>query len=316
MHHVCEESCHRAPAIADAESSEHCIGTESRKSCNFSCHRHFPPSGPVVCSDGTWGQARCHTKCFGPTKIPNVDRDSACQDTVQGQPCTFTCQTGYTPSGPAVCEEGAVVNGTCDGDPCGSRPLIQHIDPNSTCKNVSSGATCKLSCLEGFISPGPATCLAGAWEVAVCDEAVTATAVFYDIAFSKCCSSARNKTAFLEACTTMLGNESLPVKCSRATIGSRESLIVTFTGTAASIETLLGKERENFPATEGQLSSISVAAVNGSVAENSYPAENGGKILDPGVLAFDASTQIKYLIETRTSAARSAPCVHAGYTLA
>ena len=136
----------------------------------------------LVSTDPT-AQSRDNKTAVDPThtvflmRVPRSPRLSTRSRIVvflHNQNCTFTCETGYEPSGPVMCLAGNhFTSPTCDPLPCTADPdFIYHLNvSSSSCENTESNETCAFQCDEGFSPSGVATCYLGQWiEGPTCDE--------------------------------------------------------------------------------------------------------------------------------------------------
>eukprot|EP00927_Polykrikos_kofoidii_P033732 TRINITY_DN2855_c1_g1_i1.p1 TRINITY_DN2855_c1_g1~~TRINITY_DN2855_c1_g1_i1.p1 ORF type:complete len:2117 (-),score=255.99 TRINITY_DN2855_c1_g1_i1:98-6232(-) len=171
---VCHaKTCTGNPAIEDIDSiATRCDGTDSGKTCAFTCLRGLSPTGDAKCVLGKWDLSqRClREPCRGPPNILNMDVAlTECPLTLANESCVFKCLPGYEASGVATCRLSQYDAQKCDPAPCRSDPDIANINLTiSQCRGVVSGGVCIFECLPGYVASGPLSCSLGKWASGSC----------------------------------------------------------------------------------------------------------------------------------------------------
>lgn len=172
----CEPNpCPAAPAATSFGTfAVGCAGSPSGSTCALSCDAGYVASAPAAtCVLGAWSLETCSlaaSTCAGMPEIPSYGSfptgtyPSGCLNTPDGLTCPLTCDTGYTPTGDAVCTAGSWDKPACLPADCQMEPAPV---PNGAfagpCSGTASGQLCILTCSPGYTPSGDAQCQLGVW---------------------------------------------------------------------------------------------------------------------------------------------------------
>ena len=109
------------------------------------------------------------TSCTNAPSAPAFGSlSNGCSNVASGGTCTFTCQSGYTPSNAFMCQAGVWSNEACLPS-CGLAPNVTNVQLTVSCTGKHSGQTCSYTCNTGYISTATHfTCINGAWDAQGC----------------------------------------------------------------------------------------------------------------------------------------------------
>ena len=142
-----------------------CNGLVTDGSCTVTCNAGYTlSSGGVSCPAGTiTNDAVCTPDVCDsePTSLADGTIDCG-SGLVTDASCSFTCNTGYTPSGSITCTEGTLDNDAkCTANACdGSTQTVNH--GTVDCNGLVTDGSCTVTCNTGYtLSSGGVSCPAG-----------------------------------------------------------------------------------------------------------------------------------------------------------
>ncbi|CAJ1462025.1 unnamed protein product [Effrenium voratum] len=154
--------------------------------CEPSCNGAFLPelldgSSTLRCFDGALSPAsfRCRAPCDTKPAVAFADQAmlEACVGTLHNASCELKCLGGRTKTADLHCQDGSFSDAACI-QLCNSPPSVANAHPATGCTARPSGATCTISCLEGFSSQtAVSVCQDGAWSPVRCDKECAALEV-------------------------------------------------------------------------------------------------------------------------------------------
>jgi len=114
-----------------------CENVESDGRCDFTCVHGFSPTGSAICLESVWDDSEtCEPDdCTGDPNIDYILMGTCGESTPSETACAFECDTGFTPSGVAICIAGAWQYGPeCTAERCFNSDLSQvaHLSTSET----------------------------------------------------------------------------------------------------------------------------------------------------------------------------------------
>eukprot|EP00930_Biecheleria_cincta_P046754 TRINITY_DN32291_c0_g1_i1.p1 TRINITY_DN32291_c0_g1~~TRINITY_DN32291_c0_g1_i1.p1 ORF type:complete len:1952 (+),score=266.76 TRINITY_DN32291_c0_g1_i1:448-6303(+) len=168
-------------------------GGQCRPKCDEGFTLEMPQgTSELGCLDGVLSPNTftCRSSCM---KVPLVDftdtsRLAHCSGTVHGATCELPCRAGYRKTGDLVCSDGRFSEASCIKE-CSAPPSVENAKPIWGCSNKPPGATCEVTCLDGYSSlpgAGTAVCVDDAWTEVLCEKECSAPVDIYMASTPSC----------------------------------------------------------------------------------------------------------------------------------
>eukprot|EP00940_MAST-03C_sp_MAST-3C-sp2_P000443 g443.t1 len=185
---------------------------QSGESCSFACNVGYSLSGVTTCDAGNLTHVGTCIPDPCPASLwnglPANGNLGSCTSSqlLSGSSCSFSCDLGYTLSGPTTCIAGSLVQtGECVPDPCPINATSDAPDNGNVgdCPaSLSSGSSCSFACRSGFTLGGATSCHAGRLNAAICLPDPCASAIVAPEHGSMGnCPSGENAMVSFQSCT-------------------------------------------------------------------------------------------------------------------